>query len=129
MKRLVVFVVLMLFTAGVAQAKGYEIKKKAGEYDVVITFDRNPPVTGDNAVAIVVKDASGHAVNDAQVKVEYSMPGMPGMPPMNYKADAVMKGDEYHATLGMSMSGSWNIAVKITRAGKTSSLKFTADVK
>jgi len=26
-------------------AKDYEVKKKAGEFDVVVTIDRNPPVT------------------------------------------------------------------------------------
>jgi len=54
---------------------------------------------------------------------------MPGMPAMNYKADAELKGNEYKATMGLSMSGSWNIAVKITRAGKTSTMKFTVDAK
>jgi hypothetical protein len=48
---------------------------------------------------------------------------------MNYKVDAVLKGDEYKATMGLSMAGSWNITVKITREGKTSSLKFTVDAK
>lgn len=130
MKRMVVvFMAFMLLAAHVAQAKGYEIKKKAGEYDVTVTFDRNPPVAGDNAVSIEIKDASGKYVNDAQVRVEYSMPAMMGMPAMNYKTDAVLKGDEYKATLGLSMSGSWNLAVKITKAGKTSTMKFTVDAK
>jgi len=51
------------------------------------------------------------------------------MPAMNYKTDAVLKGNEYQAVMGLSMSGSWNIAVKITRTGKTSTLKFTVDAK
>jgi nitrogen fixation protein FixH len=129
MKRLLVFMVLMLFTAGGAQAKGYEVQKKAGEYDVTVTFDRNSPTASDNAVSITIKDAAGKNVKDAQVKVEYSMPAMMGMPAMNYKTDAVLKGDEYQATLGLSMSGSWNLAVKIARAGKTATMKFTVDAK
>lgn len=129
MKRLVFVLAVVLFTSGVAQAKGYEVQKKAGEYDVVVTFDQKQPTVSDNAVSIVVKDAAGKAVKDAQVKVEYSMPAMMGMPAMNYKTDAVASGDEYKATLGLSMGGSWNIAVKITKAGKTSTLKFTVDAK
>ena len=129
MKKLVfVFAVVLLF-AGAAHAKGYEVQKKAGEYDVVVTFDQKQPTTSDNAVGIEVKDASGKIVKDAQVKVEYSMPAMVGMPAMNYKTDAVVSGDEYKATLGLSMGGSWNVAVKITKAGKTSTLKFTVDAK
>jgi len=54
---------------------------------------------------------------------------MPGMPPMNYKTDAVLKGNEYRATMNLSMSGPWNIAIKITRAGKTSTAKFNIDAR
>jgi hypothetical protein len=116
-------------SAGVALAKDYEVKKKAGEFDVVVTIDKNPPVTGDNGVTIAVKDAGGKAVKDAKVVVDYSMPAMPGMPPMNYKADAMLKGDVYAATMNLSMAGPWNIAVKITREGRTSGMKFTVDAK
>jgi YtkA-like len=129
MKKAVVVVLVLFLAAGVAYAKGYEVRKKAGEYDVIITFDRNPPVASDNAVSIAVKDASGKNVKDVQVKVEYTMPAMPGMPAMNYKTDAALQGDEYKAVMGLSMSGSWNVAIKITRAGKTSTMKFTVDAK
>jgi len=129
MKRMVVFMAVLMFTASAAYAKGYEVQKKAGEYDVTVAFDRNSPTASDNAVAITVKDAAGKNVKDAQVKVEYSMPAMMGMPAMNYKTDAVLSGEEYKATLGLSMSGSWNLAVKITRAGKTAAMKFTVDAK
>ncbi len=129
MKKLAVFTLVLFLAAGAAYAKDYEVQKKAGEYDVKVTIDRNPPVAGDNHINIVVKDASGHHVRDATVKVEYSMPPMPGMPASAYKTDAVLKGDEYKAVMGLSMPGSWNIAIKITREGKTSSMKFTVDAK
>ena len=129
MKRSVVAVLVIILAAGVAYAKGYEVQKKVGEYDVTITFDRNPPVASDNEVSIAVKDASGINIKDAQVKVEYSMPAMVGMPAMSYKTDAVLNGDEYGAVMALSMSGSWNVAVKITKAGKTSTLKFTVDAR
>jgi len=129
MKKIVAAVMVVLLAAGAVYAKGYEVQKKAGEYDVLVTIDRNPPIAGDNAVSITVKDAAGKIVKDAQVKVEYSMPAMPGMPAMNYKTDAVLKGNEYQSVMGLSMSGSWNISVKITKAGKTSTMKFTVDAK
>jgi hypothetical protein len=129
MKKFVVIGLVLILAAGAAYAKGYEVQKKAGEYDVAVTFDRNPPTASDNAVGVTIKDAAGHIVKDAVVKIEYSMPAMMGMPPMNYKTEAVLKGDEYKATLGLSMSGSWNLAIKIIRAGKTSTMKFTVDAK
>ena len=129
MKKLMMIGLAVLVSAGVVFAKDYEVKKKAGDFDVVVTIDKNPPVTGDNGVTVSVKDASGKLVKDAKVIVDYSMPAMPGMPPMNYKADALPKGDVYAATMNLSMAGPWNIMVKISAGGKTGSLKFTVDAK
>jgi len=129
MKRLVVIGMTLLLIAGVAYAKDYEVKKKTGDYDVEIKIDKNPPVVGDNNIEIEIKDASGKYVTDAKVKVEYSMPAMPGMPAMNYKTDTELKGYEYKAKMNLSMAGSWNVAVKITRAGKISTMKFTVDAR
>ncbi|MBI5641571.1 MAG: FixH family protein [Nitrospirae bacterium] len=129
MKRLMFITLVLIMTAGVVFAKDYEVKKKAGDYNVEVTIDKNPPVIGDNNVKIEIRDTAGKYVTDAKVVVDYSMPAMPGMPAMNYKTDAELKGDEYRAKMNLSMSGSWNIAVKITKAGKTSTMKFTVDAK
>jgi hypothetical protein len=129
MKKLVVAGIFIMLLAGIAFAKEYEVAKKAGDYDVVVKIDKNPPVVGDNMVVIEVRDASGKYVTDAKVKIDYVMPAMPGMPAMNYKTDTELKGNAYTATMNLSMSGSWNIAVKITKGGKTSSMKFTVDAK
>jgi len=129
MKKLMMIGLVMLLTAGMAVAKDYEVAKKAGDFDVVAKIDKNPPVTGDNNVTVSVKDAAGKAVKDAKVVVEYSMPAMPGMPPMNYKADAMPKGDVYAAVMNLSMAGPWNIVVKVTAGGKTGSMKFAIDAK
>src|SRR5512143_165136 len=129
MKRLGLVVLVLLLVAGIAYAKDYEVRKKAGDFDVEVAIDKNPPVVGDNNIKIEIKDLSGKYVSDAKVVIDYSMPAMPGMPAMNYKADAQLKGNEYKAKMNLSMSGSWNISVKITRAGKTSTMKFTVDAK
>jgi hypothetical protein len=127
MKRLFICVGLLLFVAGIAHAKDFEVKKKAGEYNVEVKIDKNPPVAGENNMEIQIKDAAGKNIRDAKVSVNYSMPAMPGMPPMNYKTEAELKGDTYKAKMNLSMSGSWQIAVKITRAGKKAAMKFAID--
>ena len=129
MKKIIVFAMVLLFIAGIAYAKDYEVKKKAGQFNVEMKIDKNPPVVGDNNLSIEIKDSSGKTVTDATVKVDYGMSAMPGMPAMNYKADAVLKGSEYKAVMNLSMSGPWNIVVKITSAGKTSSAKFSIDAR
>lgn len=129
MKKLVAFTLILLLVAGIAYARDYEVKKKAGVYDVEVKIDKNPPIVGDNNVTVIIKEASGKYITDAKVAVHYSMPAMPGMPPMNYKTDAELKGTKYKATMNLSMSGPWNIAVKITRGGKTTTMRFNIDVR
>ncbi|NJD57738.1 MAG: FixH family protein [Nitrospirae bacterium] len=129
MKKFLIFSLVLLVCAGIAFAKDYEVNKKAGDYSVNVKIDKNPPVVGDNNISVEIKDASGKYVTDAKVIVDYSMPAMPGMPAMNYKTDAALKGNEYKATMNLSMSGPWNIAIRISRAGKTSTAKFSIDAR
>jgi len=129
MKKILIILTGLLFLCGAAYAKDYEVKKKAGDYNVEIKIDKNPPAVGKNNMEIEIEDAAGKHVTDAKVVVEYSMPAMPGMPAMNYKADAELKGEWYKATMDLSMSGSWNITMKITRGDKTSKVKFSVDAQ
>ena len=129
MKRLVLAVLVFFLVAGFAMARDYEVTRKAGDYNVVVKIDKNPPVTGDNNLSLGVKDAKGANVSDAKVTVDYSMPAMPGMPAMNYKANTELKGSEYKAKINFSMSGAWNMVVRINRGGKTVQTKFNVDVR
>ena len=87
---------ILLVVVMVGCSKGYEVNRTAGEYTVSMKMDKNPFV-GDNPMIIEVKDASGKYITDATVSVENSMPAMPGMPAMNYKTDAELKGNAYRA--------------------------------
>ncbi len=131
MKRLmVVFIsIVLLLVTYQAFAKDYVITKKAGDYTVQIIIGKNPPVTGINRMEIAISDEKGSAVTDAKVSIDYGMPAMPGMGPMNYKNDASLKGNQYLASLNFSMSGPWFINIKITRTGKTQLVKLNVDVK
>jgi len=124
-----IFVLTVLVLVPSAYSKDLELRKKAGEYDVEIRIDRNPPILGDNKIEIEIKDAAGSPTEDAAVLVNYYMPPMPRMAPMNYTTDAKPKGKKYRATMNLIMSGPWVIAVKITRNGKTTTAKFNIDAQ
>lgn len=129
MKKLLITAVALVFViTGIAFAKEYEVRQKVDNLDIEVRMDKNPPALGDNNMEIRLKDNAGKSVTDAKVKVEYSMPAMPGMPAMNYKADSVLKDNSYNATIDFSMKGPWDVTVKITRDGKTSKVKFNIDV-
>ena len=126
---LIIVVMVLLLGMGIAQAKDYEITKKAGDLTVVVKIDKNPPVTGTNKMEIAIQDAVGKKVTDASVAVEYGMPAMPGMGAMNYKTNATLKGNIYLATINFSMTGAWNISIKINRGAKTQTAKLNVDIK
>ncbi|HYA14021.1 MAG TPA: FixH family protein [Syntrophales bacterium] len=129
MKKIVMFTIVLLFTAGLAAyAKDYMFVKKAGSYMVHVMMDKNPPVAGQNKMEISIQDAAGTNVTDAEVNVEYAMPAMPGMPAMHYKTKAELSGSRYLANVNFSMAGAWSVTIKITHAGKTQPVKFNVDV-
>ncbi len=123
------FILALCLISGIAFARGYEAKKVVGEYEAEVRIDRSPPVVGDNHIEIEVKDAQGKSVTDAKILVNYYMPPMPRMAPMNYVTDAKLKGEKYKAKMNFIMSGPWIIAIKISHAGKTSTAKFNVDAQ
>lgn len=118
---------MIFLIAGLAYGKTYEVKKEVGECEVEIRLDRNPPILGDNHIEIEIKDASGKSVTDAEILINYYMPPMPRMAPMNYRTDATLKREKYKATMNLIMTGPWIIAIKVTREGKTSTAKINVD--
>jgi len=121
------FLVLVL-AAGTAHAGSLEESKQAGGYHIGIRIDRNPPIMGVNNLEVEIRGADGAAVTDAKVLINYYMPPMPRMAPMNYRIDAPFKGDRYRAKMNFIMEGPWYIAVKINHSGKTATAKFNVNV-
>jgi len=112
-----------------AGAAVLELKKKAGPYDVALRIDRNPPVVGDNGLELSITDEAGEVLKSGDVLVNYYMPPMPRMAPMNYKTEAKRKKDAYAIRMRLIMSGPWVIVVKITAGGKTFSARFHIDAR
>ena len=121
------FLVFVL-AADAADAGSLEESKQAGGYHIGIRIDRNPPILGVNNLEVEIKGADGRAITDAKVLINYYMPPMPRMAPMNYRVDAPFKGDRYRAKMNFIMEGPWYIAVKINHAGKTATAKFNVNV-
>lgn len=129
MKKFSLLLLVLALMVGVAWGKNYEVVKKVDDYTVKVEIDKNPPIIGNNNITITIKDASGKNITDAKVKVEYSMPPMSGMPPMSYKTEAALKGNEFKAVMNFSMVGSWGIDIQLTRAGKIKKVKLNVDIK
>ena len=129
MTKFFAYLLPLFLISGLAFARGYEVKKKAGEFEAEVRIDRSPPVVGDNQIEIEVKDGSGKTITDAKVLVNYYMPPMPRMAPMNYTTDAKLKGEKYRAKMNFIMSGPWIIAIKMNVGGKMSTAKFNVNAQ
>jgi hypothetical protein len=118
-----------LLVTDMSFARDYRARKKTLNYSIEMSIDRNPPIVDKNRLTLDIRDNSGRDVADAKVLVNYYMPPMPGMPPMNYKTYAKLSGNSYVVIMDLIMSGPWNIIVKITRGGKTDTARFAIDVR
>ena len=128
-KKIFVFILALLSISPATYAKDLVVRKKAGEYLIEARIDRNPPILGENNIEIEIIDAGGAHNNDANVMINYYMPPMPRMAPMNYKTNSKLKGETYQATMNFIMSGPWIIRILIKSKGKRMTVKFNIDVQ
>ena len=128
-KSLAILVLALLVDIPSAYSKDLELRKKTGEYQVEMRIDRNPPILGANHIEVKIADAAGADIKDADVMVNYYMPPMPRMAPMNYTTRAELKGEKYRATMDLIMAGPWIIRIVITREGKRTTAKFNIDAQ
>ena len=56
MRKWFLFALVLFLIPSIANPKGYEVKRKAGEYETEVKIDRYPPVLGDNKIEIEIKD-------------------------------------------------------------------------
>jgi hypothetical protein len=98
-------------------------------YTVEMAINRNPPIVAKNELRVEIKDPQGKSMRDLTVMVNYYMPPMPGMAPMNYTVQATPKGDGYMVIMDLIMAGPWNIVVKTNVAGKRLLATFPIDVR
>jgi len=111
-------------------SKGYERQTTAGDLKVTLSVDRYPLVKGDNVLNVKLADASGKPVTDAVVNVRYYMPPMPGMAPMDFNTQAVLKGDKYVLSANIPMEGGWKAEVSTARPGQpAASATFNLDAR
>jgi hypothetical protein len=87
--------------------------------DIMLTSKPSPPKTGDNSFEVMVKDAAGKPITDAEVTVMFFMPKMGAMAEM--KNNVTLKHQKegtYVGTGQVMMAGKWDVTVMVKRAGK-----------
>jgi hypothetical protein len=80
----------------------------------------NAPISGNNTFEVTVKK-DGAPVEDASVNAAFTMPAMPSMnmPEMHGSAALQPAGSgRYRGSGQLSMAGTWNVRVTVTRNGQ-----------
>jgi Cu(I)/Ag(I) efflux system membrane fusion protein len=74
---------------------------------------------GQNSIRLMVSDAAGDPITDADVDVTLFMPQMGSMAPMTSKASLKpMKPGEYQGTVEIPMAWTWQTTVSVKKGGK-----------
>jgi hypothetical protein len=94
-----------------------------------MTLDKDVPAVGVNEATVRIKGKDGAPVKEAEVLINYYMPPMARMAPMNYKVEAKWKKDAYRAKMKLIMAGPWILVLRITVGDKTQSVRFQIDAR
>ena len=74
---------------------------------------------GQNSIRVMVRDAAGNPVTDAEVDVTLYMPQMGSMAPMTSRASLKpMKPGEYQGQVDVPMAWTWQTTVSVKKGGK-----------
>lgn len=125
----IIFLSTLFLAAIPAMGKDLEMTKRIGAYEIKVSIDKNPPILGNNKIEIEILDADGISITDAKVLVNYYMPPMPRMSPMNYTTKTDLKDKKYKAKMKLIMAGPWILAIKISREKKRFTAKFNIDAR
>ena len=112
MKKTLILLLGLLLFSGAVYAERLDIEEKISDVTVKNSINNNPPVVGENKIAIELLDTDGIPITDAEVELYYFMPTMPAM---NYTASAGLTEGKYTAVIKLVMPGPWDVDVKFKK--------------
>ena len=106
------------FAAATASAQSKPATDKPA-VDIMLMSKPNPPKIGENTFEVMVKDAAGKPITDADVTALFYMGPMKNMPEMKNSVTLKhQKNGTYTGTGQVMMAGKWDVTVSVKRAGK-----------
>ena len=116
------FAAALAFAIAVAMPAGVSAQsatRQKSALNISLTSKPSPPKTGENTFEVVVKDAAGKPVTDAEVAAMFHMAKMGAMPEMNNTVTLKhQKEGRYAGTGQVMMAGKWDVTVMVRRGGK-----------
>jgi nitrogen fixation protein FixH len=123
----------MALAIGIASvsAAGQAAATQKPSVDIMLMTKPSPPKMGENTIEVMVKDAAGKPVTDAEVSAMFLMAATKNMPEMKNNVTLKHIKDGTYTGMGqMAMAGNWDVTVTVKRAGKElGSKKFPITAK
>jgi cytochrome c553 len=101
---------------------GAALFAQTGGAAVTLTTTPSPLGLGQNRFDVVVKNANGRLVSDAEVALSLVMPADPKTKHPEMRTEGTLNntgGGKYSGVAIVTMAGTWNVAVTATQHGKT----------
>jgi hypothetical protein len=120
-RRLVCAASLVAFAATMATAFAQSKPTPEKGLDIMLTSKPSPPKTGENTFEVMVKDAAGKPITDAEVTAQFYMAAMPAMKMPEMKNTVTLKHQKagtYVGTGQVMMAGKWDVTVLVKHGGK-----------
>lgn len=108
-----VFIALFL-TATFLNAVSLKEKFEVDGYSVELTSKRDLSAGSNEFFANITKD--GKIVEDAQLRVKFFMPEMPGMAYMEHDAEGTFEAKQYRFIINFCMDGTWQYNLRFKTA-------------
>lgn len=98
----------------------------AGDFQVRLVLEPDPPVAGDNTLRVDLRDAQGKPVENARLSFLYDMPAMGAMPEMKGEGESkALGGGRYSVTYPLAMLGDWTLTLAMEAEGhQAATLRF-----
>lgn len=91
-----------------------ELPYRSGPYRLDVSIDPATPRVGENTLNVVLRNADGDPLDNAEIKAVAEMPAMGAMPAMRAPADMVeIEPGRYRGIFEPSMKGSWPLTLRI----------------
>jgi hypothetical protein len=114
--------------AGATPESSNAIPSQSGAYLAHYTLDPDPPVTGENKLALSIAKAGGAAVPGAELVVTPWMPTMGHGTPVTPTVETLGGGDYRVSHLDYTMPGSWEVRIELTDGAVTDQFALDLDV-
>jgi len=124
---LMLLAVLAGTLSGCGAAPTLSPSPSAAGASITLTTNPEPPTSGDVELIVMVNDAQGQPISDADVYLFVDHTDMKGMG-MNGKATSQGNG-RYAITAGFEMTGNWKVTVQVKKSPLDMAQDFTLVLK